>query len=321
MEKPSSLRTALSSRGGWLRALATLVALGLMAYLLNQHWAEIADAVGRIEPWRFVLAMALMFVSRFAVSLRWHVLLRSGGIKATLAQSVRLTMAGLFAGNFLPTTVGGDVARLGGALQMGFDAAISAASLLMDRLVGLAGMVFTVPIGLQKFFENGNLSAGASLPFLLLAAPKKSRLGKLMEWVGSIWQRVWKAMKLWASQPAALAMSLAATLLHMACLFGAMYILLEGMHEPLPYWTVAGLWSLVYVITLLPFTINAFGLQEISITYAFNQLGGLSAPNSLVLAVLVRTMFMLASLPGALFLSDVLPGISKAKPLLSKLGR
>lgn len=321
MEKTNSLSSALKSRGGWLRALATLVALGLMAYLLNQHWAEIADAVGRIEPWRFALAMGLMFVSRFAVSARWHVLLRSGGVKTTWSQSIRLTMAGLFASNFLPTTVGGDVARLGGALQMGFDAAVSAASLLMDRLVGLAGMVFTLPLGLQKLIANGDFSAGLSFPFFMLTAQKKNGLGKLGEWVNSVLQRVWKAIRLWASQPAALALSLGFTLLHMACIFGAMYILLDGMHEPLPYWTVAGLWSLVYVITLLPFTINAFGLQEVSITYAFNQLGGLSAPNSLVLAVLVRTMFMLASLPGALFLSDVLPGISKAKPLLNKLGR
>jgi uncharacterized membrane protein YbhN (UPF0104 family) len=320
MEETSKPRGLLATRSGWLRALATLVALALMAYLLNQHWAEISDAVGRIEPWRFALAMGLMFVSRFAVSGRWHVLLRSGGVKVTWAQSIRLTMAGLFAGNFLPTTVGGDVARLGGALQMEFDAAVSAASLLMDRLIGLAGFFFTLPIGLQKLLASDVLSSGSQLPIVLLAAEKKG-LAKLWGWVDSIRKRVFKAVRLWISQPGALAASLAFTFLHMASIFGAMYVLLEGMHEPLPYWTVAGLWSLVYVITLLPFTINAFGLQEVSITYAFNHLGGLSAPNSIVLAVLVRTMFMLASLPGALFLSDVLPGISKAQPLLNKLGR
>lgn len=320
MAKTNSQPGFLASRGGWLRALATLLALGLMAYLLKQHWLEITDAVSSIEPWRFALAMGLMFVSRFAVSARWHVLLRSGGVKVTLSQSIRLTMAGLFASNFLPTTVGGDVARLGGALQMGFDTAVSAASLVMDRLVGLAGMVFTLPIGLQKLVAAGDLSSGLQLPFIMLASEKKG-WRKLWGWIDSLRQRVFKAIRLWVSQPAALLASLAFTFLHMACLFGAMFVLLEGMHEPLPFWTVAGLWSLVYVITLLPFTINAFGLQEVSITYAFNHLGGLSAPNSIVLAVLVRTMFMLASLPGALFLSDVLPGISKAQPLLGKLGR
>jgi uncharacterized membrane protein YbhN (UPF0104 family) len=294
--------------------LATLLALGLMAYLLTQHWAEITDAVGRIDPVRFALALGLMLISRLAVSARWHVLLRSAGVKTTWAQSIRLTLAGLFAGNFLPTTVGGDVARLGGALQMGFDAAISAASLIVDRLIGLVGMFLTLPVGLQLFLQNGDLAAGG-----LMAAP--GVLGKAASWLRSIFARVLAAVRLWLSRPAALIASLGFTLLHMACLFAAMYVLLEDLHEPLPFWTIAGLWSLVYVVTLVPFTINAFGLQEVTITYAFNQLGGVSAPNSLVLAVLVRSLFMLASLPGALFLSDVLPGISKAQPLLNKLGR
>jgi uncharacterized membrane protein YbhN (UPF0104 family) len=285
-----------------------------MAYLLTQHWAEITDAVDRIDPLRFALALGLMLISRLAVSARWHVLLRSAGVKTSWWQSIRLTLAGLFAGNFLPTTVGGDVARLGGALQMGFDAAVSAASLVVDRLVGLVGMFLTLPVGLQLFLQNGGLGASG-----LMAAP--GVFGKAAGWLRSIIARVLAALRLWLRQPAALIASLGFTLLHMACLFGAMYILLEDLHEPLPFWTIAGLWSLVYVVTLVPFTINAFGLQEVTITYAFNQLGGVSAPNSLVLAVLVRSLFMLASLPGALFLSDVLPGISKAQPLLNKLGR
>jgi len=41
--------------------------------------------------------------------------------------------------------------------------------------------------------------------------------------------------------------------------------------------------------------------------------------NSLVLALLLRTLYVLASLPGALVLSDVLPGMAKAQPLLTKL--
>ena len=93
-------------------------------------------------------------------------------------------------------------------------------------------------------------------------------------------------------------------------------ILLTGMGDSLPLLQIAGLWSLVYVITLLPFTINALGLQEVTISFAFTQLGGVSAANSLVLAILVRTLFLLTSLPGALFLSDVLPGISQARKKL-----
>lgn len=307
------------SRASWLRFLSTLVALALMVFLLRQHWGEITQAITRIEPGRFALAMGFMLISRLAVSGRWHVLLRAAGIPIAWRQSIRITLAGLFAGNFLPSTVGGDVARLAGALQQGYDSAVSAASLLVDRLVGLVGMALAVPMGVQKLFASGLLQASATEPAWAMAAG--SVLGKLVGWVRSVFARVMKAVRLWLSHPKALLSSLLFTLVHMACIFAAMYIMLEDLHDPLPFWTIAGLWSLVYLITLVPFTINALGLQEISITFAFSQLGGVSEPHSLMFAVLVRLLFMLASLPGALFLSDVLPGISKAQPLLEKFSK
>jgi hypothetical protein len=82
---------------------------------------------------------------------------------------------------------------------------------------------------------------------------------------------------------------------------------------------VAGLQSLVYIFTLIPISISGWGLQELSISYAFTTLGHVDPAHSLVLALLLRTLYLLVSLPGALFLSSVLPGMAKAQPLLTKL--
>lgn len=307
------------SRGTWLRILATLLALALIVYLLGkQGWADIWEAVQSIRVWRFAAALGLMLISRFFVAARWHNLLTSGGVSATWRQSTRLTFAGLFATNFLPTTVGGDVARLGGALQMGYDAAVSAASLVVDRLVGMGAMALAMPIGLLRLLESGlSLSLG-SLTLLPLAAANDGWMSRMWARLRALFVRLIDAMKLWLGQPGALLRSLLFSLGHMLCLFSAMFILLQGMHDPLPLWLIGGLWSMVYLITLVPFTINALGLQELSVAFAFTQLGGVSAANSAALALLVRTLFMLASLPGALFLSDVLPGVARAQPLLRK---
>ncbi len=319
MAKRNNSRPTNASRAGWLRALGTLLALALLAYVLSQQdWGEILAALGRIQVGELAAALALMFVSRFSVTGRWHVLLRSGGVKASWPQTLRITFAGLFATNFLPTTVGGDVARLAGAIQYGFGATVSAASLVADRLVGLAGMLLVLPLGLPYLSQLGQ--ARNTLPLVSLAA-SGGWLGRGRRILQDLFRRLLNAIKLWISQPLALLSSLAFTFAHMACLFGVIYLLLEGMHEPLPYLTVAALWSLVYAVTLVPVSINGLGLQEISITFAFNQLGGVSVANSVALALLIRTFFLVASLPGALFLPGILPGMDKARPLLSKLGR
>ncbi|MCW5875360.1 MAG: flippase-like domain-containing protein [Anaerolineales bacterium] len=306
------------SPGGLLRGLGSLITLGLVIYLIRQQgWDEISAAVARIEVWRFLAAILLTLISRLAVARRWYVLLRSGGVPAGWLQSLRITFAGLFANNFLPTTVGGDVARMAGALQYGYDAAVSAASLVADRLVGLTGFAFTLPIGL-RLLAAANLPAGAALPLAGLAAGE-SWLARMAQRLRKIWQRLLKTIELWLSQPRALLTALVFTFVHMGCLFLTLHLLLDGMHDLLPFWTIAGLYSLVYIVTLVPISISGWGLQEFSISYAFSALGGVSAANSLVLALMVRTLYVLVSLPGALALSDVLPGMAKAQPLLTKL--
>lgn len=318
MAKGDKAPSRLATPGGLLRVLGTLIALALVVYLISQQgWQEIANAIARIELWRFVAALFLTLISRVAVARRWHVLMRSGGVDTSWRRSLRITFAGLFANNFLPTTVGGDVARLAGALQAGFDATVSAASLVVDRLIGLLGFAFTLPIGLQ-FLTKSSLQSWHTVPLTVMAT-QAGWVGRVLSIVRKVWERLQKALRLWISQPRALLSALFFTFIHMTCLFGTLYILLEGMHDPLPFWSVAGLQSLVYIVTLIPISISGWGVQEFSITYAFSTLAGVDPANSLVLGIMLRALYVLVSLPGALFLSDVLPGMAKAQPLLTKL--
>jgi hypothetical protein len=67
------------------------------------------------------------------------------------------------------------------------------------------------------------------------------------------------------------------------------------------------LWSLNYfVTTFLPVSINGLGLQELTITSLYVQFGGVSMEAGLALAVLWRLVTILASLPGAIFLPEIL---------------
>jgi uncharacterized protein (TIRG00374 family) len=115
---PGRSKKQASRRQTVVRIFGTLIALALLVYLLSQQgWQEIATAIHQIPFWRLALALGLMFISRIAVAARWHVLLRGADLKIPFRQSLRITFAGLFASNFLPTTIGGDVVRLAGAIH------------------------------------------------------------------------------------------------------------------------------------------------------------------------------------------------------------
>ena len=301
-------------RASFLRTIGTLIALALLIYLLSrQGWEEISTAIRGIPAWRLVLAMALMVISRLAVTGRWFILLRSCGVRISLAQALRITFAGLFANNFLPTTIGGDVVRLAGAVQLKFDGAVCAASLIADRLIGMIGMAMAVPFGLPRFLE-----ARASFNVLIdehtyvITGLNSLPLGR---WWKAGWDKLQKisarlfgTLALWLKRPRSLFISLGITWVHMLCLFSFIYVLFPGMAEDVSFSMIAGLYSMVYLVTLLPISINGYGLQEISMTFVFTRLGGASLTSSLAVALLFRTMMMLASLPGAFFIPGMLSG-------------
>lgn len=278
-----------------------MLAVGLLIYLLSrQGWSEIVSAAGQIAWWRFVLALILVMISRFAVAGRWHVLMRSAGTGISPRQSIRLTFAMLFSSNFLPTTIGGDVVRLAGAIRLGFDQAISLASLVVDRLVGMTGMAMALPFGVPAYIQYST-----SLPTTSIAIPW---LNPLADKIRRFSHDLMQALKVWINKPRSLLGALGFTWVHMLCTFAMIRLLLGGMGEHISFWLVMGLWSATYFITLIPISINGMGVQELAITFFYVAIGGISQSSGLTLALLMRLLQMIASLPGALFIPDIMAG-------------
>jgi uncharacterized membrane protein YbhN (UPF0104 family) len=293
---------AKKAHSSWLRWFGTLLAVGLLLYLLSQQgWHAIATALEQIAWWRFVLALALVVVSRLAVTGRWHVLMHSAGTGITPPQSLRLTFAMLFASNFLPTTIGGDVVRYAGAVRLGFDSAISLASLVVDRLVGMTGMAVALPLGIPAYARYLNTSTTLGAVAIPWVRPLTDKIRRFLHELGP-------AVQIWLKKPRSLLGSLGFTWVHMLCTFGTVSVLLAGMGEQISFWTVMGLWSATYFITLLPISINGMGVQELAMTFFYSAIGGISPASGLTLALLMRLLQMVASLPGALFIPDIVAG-------------
>jgi hypothetical protein len=315
LNSPSrSGRTQLAIR--LVGSAATLVLLVVL--LKDQGWAEVGQALASVGTVNLLLALGLIFISRLATIGRWHALLRGNGAVITPWQTTRVTFAGLFASNFLPTTIGGDVVRLAGALQLGIDGAASAASLVADRLVGMAGMAIPLPIGLWTAWAEGLLLRGAAPGALgaasIGAVAPAGILHRLRQWTVRAVRRLMDALGTYLRKPRVLLHALLYTFGHMTSLFLTLMLLTRSMGADLAFWKAAGLWSLVYYVTLMPFSVNGLGIQEVTLAFVFSRLGGVPMQSALALSIILRTMTMLASLPGALFLPGILPGARNLPP-------
>jgi len=287
------------------RAAGSFLAVILLIILLKEEsGGEIISALKRISVWYFLAAILIMLVSRIFVVGRWHALLRSAGVDIPFWRTAKLTFTGLFSSNFLPTTIGGDVVRLAGAMQLGYDRAICLASMIADRLIGMAGMTVMLPFGLIPVLSLGREGLQQSALFVMLYK-------KGIDFA----RRTFDAFKIWLKKPLGLLLSLFSTFGNMAFIFASIFLLITGMERHVSYWLIAGMWSLTYFVTLIPISINGFGVQELSLTFLLSALGGLDHSESLTIAILIRLLFVITSLPGAFFLPSILAEMNKEKPL------
>jgi len=286
-----------------LQLAGTVLAIvGLAVLVKESGWDEIVITFKSIKTTDLLWVALLFLISRTSMAMRWHVLLRSGGIDIQVKDSIYLTYTGLFASNFLPSTIGGDVVKLAGVMQMGYDRAVSLASIAADRLIGMTGMVMVLPVGIAHSWGLLGMTTSASFS-----------TGPWLKRPIAFIKRTLSVFTLWLKKPGSLLGSLAFTWIHMLCLFGSIYIFANDLGNHVSFWLIAGLWSVTYFITLVPISINGYGLQELSFTFLMSNAAGLTPSVSLSIAILIRAFFIISSLPGAAFLPSIMSVMAQQK--------
>ncbi|MEW5774300.1 MAG: lysylphosphatidylglycerol synthase transmembrane domain-containing protein [Thermodesulfobacteriota bacterium] len=168
---------ALPRRGksGLRLAAKAVVSAGLLALLLRGvPLGSMAEQFGRLDPLLLVAAAALLVGRTFLSAWRWQLLLRGRGVARGICPLTRLYFVGMFLNNFLPTSLGGDMARVSGLALSGAPLAVAASSVVVERALGFAALFGFIAVslgsGVAEGLERlpGKLLAGLLVGALLL---------------------------------------------------------------------------------------------------------------------------------------------------------
>ena len=145
------------SLGGIVRLL---LGIGAIAYLLWANRAELAELERQRVQWSWLALGALLVVASVLLTFyRWLLLVRALALRFTLSDCLRIGSIGYFFNLLIPSAVGGDAVRIVLMAREHQRRAAAAMTVLMDRLVGLAGIV-TFAGGLALIFWPALGSAG-----------------------------------------------------------------------------------------------------------------------------------------------------------------
>lgn len=94
------------------------------------------------NPMRIVAALAVMPLTFFFTTIRWHRLLRALGVSMTLTRALVLNMVGAFYNTFMPGSTGGDVLKAYYAAKHAPARRTAAVmSVIIDRILGLLALI------------------------------------------------------------------------------------------------------------------------------------------------------------------------------------
>lgn len=293
---PSHLQPATLIR--WIGSVLTL---GLFGWLLaQQDWYRIRELVQAIPLGLLLLALVLFASGLLCNAWRWYVLLHAQRIAVTFLDLVKMVIAGSFASNFLPSTVGGDVVRLTGIMRFTDNWALGFGSLVLDRLLNVLAMVTTFPFVWIVF--------GSQLPLLATTAQPCARAGLLL-WMRQRlphrWQQLKSTLQVWLHQPLILVAGFLISWLSVLVIFIGIWVLARGLGMSLTLTQIIAVSALTYFATLVPISINGYGVQEVLFITLYIQLG--AAPEQATsLTLLIRFLMLIETLPGVLWLPQLL---------------
>ncbi|MEJ2053196.1 MAG: lysylphosphatidylglycerol synthase transmembrane domain-containing protein [Calditrichaceae bacterium] len=309
-------------------AFRFLISAGLLFYLLYYVGLQaIADEFNNILVHSGIVyilyALLISLISVIIMSIRWQVILRGYGYNTKWKHLFKYYLIGMFFNNFLPSTIGGDVVRVIKASEDVGNKSSTLASVIIERLMGIAATLFLTLVSLiilwQEFNNPQLLYVSAFLfififlfffslirnrPFLFLV-----RIFEMIKWfnLGEKLKKLFEAIHYFQKRRRILAYAFIYSLCSQLGIVMMNYALANALKIEVSLSYLFLVVMVTFIITILP-SINGIGIREFGFVSLLGQ-AGVENATALSLSFLNLIVPMLISISGA-----VLFVVQKHKP-------
>ena len=313
-----------------IRLAGTLVVTGLCAAYI--FWkidvGRTAHILVHAKVGYFLGAVAIMVLSVWPMAWRWQRLLAAKGIRDRLSWLVRAYFVAYTGGQVLPTAVGGDAVRIyetsrrhpgsGGpvAASVLLERALGGAATLTLAAVGFALAVGHYDVGAYVWVEGAFVVGTLVLAVLLFSRrlrPWLARTVPLLRWlrVERPVRAVYEGIHSYRGNAGLLAGVFALTVAIQSVRVLAIWMAGKAVGvdlSPRPYYVMG---PLLFLVLLVPFTVNGLAVRESFFVSFLGQLGVRADP-AFATGFLFFVVNIALALPGlAVFLWESLRGVPR----------
>jgi glycosyltransferase 2 family protein len=304
----------------WFRVAATVVVTGLaVAYLISKvDLRKTVDTItGASLPW-LALSAVLTLITVPPQAWRWQMLLRARGIRESIAWLTRAYFVSYAVGQVLPTGVGGDASRIyettrrhpgqgspiAGSVVL--ERAIGGAVTLVLAALGLLLAIGRYPIGpylwIEALFVVGTVAAGAVVfsarlrRHLRRIVPLLKRL-KVERFARALYEGIHGYRYHVSTMFGVAAITLAAQVSRIFAIWAGGRAV--GVEVGIRPYIVLG--PLLFLVMLVPFTVNGLGVREAFFVSFLGRLG-VDPDAAFATGLIFFLMTLLLALPGVVII-------------------
>src|SRR5579875_653198 len=300
----------------WLAA-RIVISAGLLYWLLTKaHLALVAHALSLANPAYHAFGLGLGVVTVVVSAWQWQVLLGQERIRLSLPLLTGLYFLGITFNQLLPTSIGGDVAKATYVARESGRAVSATGATLMARVVGLGAMLLTgLPFALAGSLLIPRLGwgvtailGGVTLAYVgallaLFASPRwlalfgVERVRRLP--FGRKLLELAESLASYRLAPAMLAKAFGVSALFYLVSNCNFYLYGLALRLPTPFWYYWAALPIASLATMLPVSLNGYGVRGASFVVLFGMLGA-SAAGALALSTTMGAQMLLFALVGGL---------------------
>ena len=299
-----------------LLLLAAKIAVSAALLYLAFARVDISAIGGRLQQARFAWLVALaliLFLQIVLVAMRWRQIVLQCGAPLSMSAALRYMLIASFFNQTLPSTVGGDAARIWFVARTGAGWRRATYSVLVDRVVGLTVLVAIViiclpwllqlvrdPIGRASVLLVNGAGLLGTLVFLILGRlrwPWLERWWLTREIAGAA-AAAYKLMT--DARPASIVVGLSVAI-HLMTIT-AVWCAARAVAVPLEFGYALLLVPPVVLVSTIPISIAGWGVREGAMMAVFTYAGLLDADGLIVSVLYGLGLFAVGAAGGLLWI-------------------
>jgi len=310
LQMPGAGKSKAATRWGLFAKVVVSVAL-LIVLGRKLEWQPIKARLAEASLLPLLAGVLLIVVTIFWAALRWRLLVRQGEARMPIPLALRLTFTGMFVGQVLPATIGGDVVRGIFACRSGLAWPAVVAGVVLDRVTALLASVLLIVGGLPWLVAR---ATGAATPLIWVALASIGLIGALLvglcadklplpafltrqRWIATALGLTRQIRQGLVSKSGALALGLS-VLIHLTTV-GVVMLTAHALRIDIPPESGLLVVPLAILAAAVPISLNGWGIREGVMVAGFT-LFGISSADALLVSVLLGFGIIIAVLPGSL---------------------